>query len=238
MLIFSSDKDTYNVGETAKVAFPSGIEGRALVSIENGTEVIHKQWAKTKKGETTVDIPITAEMAPNVFVNISLLQPHASTANDLPIRLYGIIPILVENPKTRLNPEISMPETLTPEEKYTIKVNEKEGKKMTYTLAVVDEGLLGLTRYRTPNVWNEFYKREALGVKTWDIYDYVIGAYGGSVEQVFAIGGDEDANGSKNKKANRFKPVVTYLGPFILEKGQQNLTQFKCQNTLAPLEQW
>ena len=220
MLIFSSDKDTYNVGETAKVAFPSGIEGRALVSIENGTEVIHKQWAKTKKGETTVDIPITAEMAPNVFVNISLLQPHASTANDLPIRLYGIIPILVENPKTRLNPEISMPETLTPEEKYTIKVNEKEGKKMTYTLAVVDEGLLGLTRYRTPNVWNEFYKREALGVKTWDIYDYVIGAYGGSVEQVFAIGGDEDANGSKNKKANRFKPVVTYLGPFILEKGQ------------------
>ena len=59
---------------------------------------------------------------------------------------------------------------------------------MTYTLAVVDEGLLGLTRYRTPNVWNEFYKREALGVKTWDIYDYVIGAYGGSVEKVFAIG--------------------------------------------------
>ncbi|MCF6278812.1 MAG: MG2 domain-containing protein [Flavobacteriaceae bacterium] len=220
MLIFSSDKDTYNVGETAKITFPSGAEGRALISIENGTEVIHKKWKKTKKGETTIDIPITAEMAPNVFVNISLLQPHASTVNDLPIRMYGIIPLMVENPKTRLNPQISMPKTLRPEEKFTIKVSEKNGKRMTYTLAVVDEGLLGLTRYKAPNVWNEFYKKEALGVKTWDIFDDVIGAYGGSIEQVFAIGGDANATGAKNKKANRFKPVVTYLGPFILEKGK------------------
>ncbi len=219
MLIFSSDKDAYNVGETAKITFPSGTEGRALISIENGTEIIQKQWTKTQKGETIVEIPITAAMAPNVFVNISLLQPHASTANDLPIRMYGIIPLMVENPKTRLNPQIVMPKVLRPEEKFTVKVSEKDGKRMTYTLAVVDEGLLGLTRYKTPNVWNEFYKKEALGVKTWDIYDDVIGAYGGSIEQVFAIGGDENATGAKNKKANRFKPVVTYLGPFTLQKG-------------------
>ena len=37
---------------------------------------------------------------------------------------------------------------------------------------------------------NEFYKREALGVKTWDIFDAVIGAYSGSIDQVFAVGGD------------------------------------------------
>jgi len=40
-------------------------------------------------------------------------------------------------------------------------------------------GLLDLTRFKTPNAWNSFYTREALGVKTWDIYDEVIGAYGG-----------------------------------------------------------
>lgn len=227
MLIFSSDKDKYYVGETAKITFPSGSEGRALISLENGTEVISNEWVKTIKGETTIEIPITKEMAPNVFVNISLLQPHATTANDLPIRLYGIIPLIVENPTTRLNPEISMPDILRPEEEYTVKVSEKDGKKMTYTLAVVDEGLLGLTRYSTPSIWNEFYKREALGVKTWDIYDEVIGAYGGSIEQVFAIGGDEEAGGNKNKKANRFKPVVTYLGPFILEKGQTQSHKIK-----------
>ncbi len=227
MLLFSADKDNYNVGETARITFPSGTNGRALISIENGTEIIQKHWQETKKGETTIEIPMTAQMAPNVFVNISLLQPHASTANDLPIRLYGIIPLLVENPNTRLSPEISMPKTLRPEETFTVKVSEKKGKRMTYTLAVVDDGLLDLTRFKTPNIWDEFYTKEALGVKTWDIYDDVIGAYGGSIEQVFAIGGDGTASGNKNKKANRFKSVVIYLGPFILEKGKTKSHKIK-----------
>ena len=220
MLVFSSDKDKYNVGEKAIVTFPSGTEGRALISIENGTEVLQTIWRKTQIGETKVEIPITKEMTPNVFINISLLQPHASTANDLPLRLYGIIPILVEDPNTRLEPEISMPKVLKPEEKFTLKVSEKNGKRMSYTIAIVEEGLLDLTRFKTPQIWNAFYTREALGVKTWDIFDDVIGAFGGSIEQVFAIGGDGDLAGGKNKKANRFKPVVRYLGPYTLTKGK------------------
>ena len=220
MLVFSSDKEEYNVGDKAKITFPSGTVGRALISIENGTEVLNQRWIKTQKGETTTEIAITKEMAPNVFVNISLLQPHASTANDLPIRMYGVIPLMVKDPSTVLEPQISMPKVLKPEEQFTVKVSEKSGKPMTYTLAVVDDGLLDLTRFKTPNAWDEFYSKEALGVKTWDIFDYVIGAYGGTIAQIFAIGGDEDAGSKKPKKANRFKPVVTYLGPFTLDKGK------------------
>ncbi|PZQ92191.1 MAG: hypothetical protein DI548_01460, partial [Flavobacterium johnsoniae] len=159
-------------------------------------------------------------MAPNVYIHITLLQPHASTKNDSPIRLYGIIPIEVVDKNTVLEPQIAMPEVLKPEQKTTIKVSEKNGKAMTYTIAIVDEGLLDLTRFKTPNAWNSFYSREALGVKTWDIYDEVIGAYGGKVNQIFSIGGDEDLGGGQAKKANRFKPVVIYLGPYSLSKGQ------------------
>ena len=219
MLVFSSDKDKYNVGETAIITFPSGSAGRALISVENGTEVLNTVWKKTQKGETKVAVPITKEMTPNVFVNISLLQPHASTANDLPLRLYGIIPLLVEDPNTRLEPQILMPDVLKPEEAFTVKISEKNGKRMSYTIAVVEEGLLDLTRFKTPKIWDAFYTREALGVKTWDIFDDVIGAYGGKIEQVFAIGGDGDATAGKKKKANRFKPVIRVLGPFTLTKG-------------------
>ncbi|TWO33829.1 hypothetical protein E1J38_003380 [Seonamhaeicola sediminis] len=233
MLIFSSDKETYNVGETAKITFQSGNEGRALVSIENGTEVLEHQWVKTQKGETIVEIPVTEEMAPNVFVNISLLQPHAMTANDLPIRLYGIIPIMVENPETKLQPEIIMPNVLRPEQEFNITVSEKNKKAMTYTIAVVDEGLLDLTRFKTPNAWNSFYAREALGVKTWDIFDDVIGAYSGSIDQVFAIGGDGSATAGKKKKANRFKPVIKYLGPFTLNSNEQKTHTIKMPNYIG-----
>ncbi|HEX8015158.1 MAG TPA: alpha-2-macroglobulin family protein, partial [Flavobacterium sp.] len=83
------------------------------------------------------------------------------------------------------------------------------------------------TRFKTPNAWDSFYVREALGVKTWDIYDDVIGAYGGKINQIFSIGGDQDLGGGKAKKANRFKPVVLYYGPFKLEKGQTKSHQLK-----------
>lgn len=233
MLIFSADKEHYNVGETAKITFPSGSEGRALVSIENGTEVLNYHWVKTQPGNTTFNIPITSEMAPNVFINISLLQPHAISANDLPIRLFGVIPIMVEDPNTKLEPQLSMPNTLRPEQAFEVKVSEKNKKPMTYTIAVVEEGLLDLTRFKTPNAWNDFYAREALGVKTWDVFDDVIGAYSGSVDQVFAIGGDSDAAAGKNKKANRFKPVVTYLGPFSLKSGEQKSHKIKLPNYIG-----
>lgn len=220
MLVFSTNKEKYNVGEKAIISFPSSEGSRALISLENGSQVVQTLWAKTKNGETQVEIPITEKMAPNVYIHITLLQPHASTKNDSPIRLYGIIPIEVVDKNTVLEPQIAMPAVLKPEQKTTIKVSEKSGKAMTYTIAIVDEGLLDLTRFKTPNAWNSFYAREALGVKTWDIYDDVIGAYGGKVNQIFSIGGDEDLGGGQAKKANRFKPVVIYLGPFSLAKGQ------------------
>jgi hypothetical protein len=227
MLVFSTDKKSYSVGEKAQISFPSSEGGRALIAIENGTKVIQTLWATTQKGETKVEVPITAAMAPNVFFNISLLQPHASTKNDSPIRMYGIVPIAVVDKNTILEPKISMPEILKPEQTFSVKVSEKTGKGMTYTIAIVDEGLLDLTRFKTPNVWDSFYSREALGVKTWDVYDDVIGAYGGKVNQIFSIGGDQDLGGGKAKKANRFKAVVVYLGPFVLPKGGTKTHQIK-----------
>ncbi len=227
MLVFSTDKEKYAVGENAQISFPSSEGGRAFISIENGSKVVQTLWAKTQKGETKVTIPITAAMAPNVYFNITLLQPHASTKNDLPIRMYGIVPIEVVDKNTILTPKLVMPDVLRPEQSFAIKVSEQSGKAMTYTIAIVDEGLLDLTRFKAPNAWDSFYVREALGVKTWDIYDDVIGAYGGKVNQIFSIGGDQDLGGGKAKKANRFKPVVIYMGPFKLEKGQTKIHQVK-----------
>ena len=233
MLVFSADKEKYNVGETAKITFPSGSKGRALISVENGTKVLETKWVETQKGTTSVEIPINKSMTPNVFVNISLLQPHQVSENDLPLRLYGVIPILVEDKNTLLEPQISMLDELKPEKEFTVKVSEKNDKEMTYTLAVVEEGLLDLTRFKTPNAYTTFYAREALGVKTWDIFDDVIGAYSGSVDQIFAIGGDGNVSKGKNKKANRFKPVVKFLGPFYLDGGDTKTHKITLPNYIG-----
>ena len=44
-----------------------------------------------------------------------------------------------------------MPSVLRPEEEFTVIVSEKNNKAMTYTIAKVEEGLLDLTRFKTPN---------------------------------------------------------------------------------------
>lgn len=221
MLQFSCDKEKYAPGESIKLSFPSASNGRALISVENRAKVLKKFWIDTKVGETTYEFPATKDMAPNAFIHVTLLQPHIGTKNDLPIRMYGIIPVLVDDPNTHLYPVIKMADVLKPESQATIKVKEQNGKKMTYTLALVDDGLLDLTRYQTPQPWDVFYAKEALGVKTWDMYDDVIGAYSGKLNKMLSIGGDGDLLNGKGAKANRFKPMVRHLGPFVLEAGQE-----------------
>ncbi len=220
ILVFSADKEKYTLGQEAVVTFPSDKGGRALISIENGTEVLSQQWIETSAKETQTSIPITSEMAPNAYVHISLLQAHGQTTNDLPIRLYGVVPILVEDPATYLKPKLEMPSILKPEQSFKVKVSETNNKAMTYSLAVVDEGLLDLTRFGTPDIHSAFYARQALGVKTFDIFDDVMGAYSISVDNIYAIGGGGIAEGAQNRKAQRFKPVVSYLGPFKLKPGE------------------
>jgi uncharacterized protein YfaS (alpha-2-macroglobulin family) len=218
MLNFAADKDKYKVGEEVSVSFPSSKEGKALVTIENGSAVLEKFWVDTKNSQTRVSFKAKAEMAPNVYLSITYLQPHGQTVNDRPIRLYGVISINVENPDTHIVPVLKIPDELRSQQPFTVEVSESHGKPMNYTLAVVDEGLLDLTGYKTPDPWNTFFEREALGVKTWDLYDYVLGAYGGKLEKLFAVGGSDQLPDPSKQKAQRFKPVVRFLGPFTLGK--------------------
>lgn len=221
LLIFNSDKEKYETGEEVTLRIPSSKGSRILVSLENGLRVLNTDWMKAEDEETVFTFTATKEMAPAVYAHVTLLQPHSQTENDLPLRLYGVIPVKIEEAETHLEPQVITSGTFRPESVETVKIKEKTNKPMTYTLAVVDEGLLNLTNYQTPDPWKHFYQRKALGVKTWDLYDYVIGAFGGNINRILAVGGGGYAEIDKDQgEVNRFKPMVRYLGPFDLKKGE------------------
>jgi uncharacterized protein YfaS (alpha-2-macroglobulin family) len=230
MLTFTADKEEYVGGEIAHLTIPTAKSGRLLLSIESGSKLISHKWLDAQEGQTVVDVPITDDMAPNVYAYVAYIQPHQKTLNDLPIRLYGVVPIKVNNLKTQLKPVIKTAEEWRPEQKATIKVSEEKGREMSYTLAIVDEGLLDITRFKTPNPWEHFYAREALGIKTWDYFDDIIGAFGGQIAKNFAIGGDEAYDPSGKKRLNRFAPVVKMLGPFTVKAGQEATHTFSMPN--------
>lgn len=229
-----SNKEDYVVGETVKLKLNCPDKGRVLISLENGSRVVKTIWKDAKKGDNEFSFEATADLSPNVYANVSIIQQFGQNVNDLPVRMYGIIPIKVEDKNTRLKPEIQMANELKPGMKSSITIKEASGKSMAYTIDIVDEGLLDLTRFNTPDPWKKFYAREALGVKTWDLFDRLIGAYSQEGSQILSIGGDAGKAPNPDKqKAIRFKPMVIHLGPFYLEKGRSATHNFTVPNYIG-----
>ncbi len=129
MLSFTADKEKYNVGDQVTLTIPSSKGGRGLISIESGSKVLQTLWVETTPGQTVVKFKADETMSPNVYVNVSLLQPHAQTVNDLPIRMYGVLPIMVEDKNTVLKPVINMAGTIQPEKQASVTVSEQMEKK-------------------------------------------------------------------------------------------------------------
>jgi uncharacterized protein YfaS (alpha-2-macroglobulin family) len=227
MLTLTTGKQTYNTGEKAQITFPSNKEAAALIVLEKGGNVLKSEWVTCQEGTTKYEFVAEPAMVPNIYVHITLVQPHLQTQNDLPIRLYGITPVMVEDTRVVINPQIKTQDNWQAESKVSFTVSELNGRPMAYTVAVVDEGLLGLTRFNLPNPKNTFYARDASFIKSWDLFQEVIGAYSGKLETLLAIGGsDDDVEIDPEKETQRFKPVVRFFGPFEIAKGSQKTETF------------
>lgn len=219
ILSLTSDKDSYNVGEEIKVSVPV-YGGKALVSIENGFSVLDHFWINSENGNMNFSFIAKPEMAPNIYINVSYIQPFDKKINDRPVRMYGFLPVQIKDTQTELHPVINMPDELLAESKFSINVREKNGKPMTYTLAIVDEGLLNITNFKTPDPWNYFFSKQNLGVYTWDIYNYIMEYVMFKSSRLLNIGGDTEGVSPEDLvQAQRFKPLVIFLGPYTVSAG-------------------
>ena len=224
-LSMKTTADSYQVGDKIVVTFPANDQAKALVTVEANDRVLQTLLVENLGSEGKVEITATEEMIPNVYVYVALIQPHDAN-NDMPIRLYGVVPVKVENKKLQLQPNIQVPETANTKKQLEVKVSEGAGQAMTYTLAVVDEGILGLTNFSTPNPYGYFNSKQALSVRTWDNYANIVDAFSGELGSVYAIGGDGVLN-QEITLDKRFKAYAVTLGPFELKAGQTNTHSFE-----------
>lgn len=223
-LAMKTTADSYQVGEKIVVTFPANEKAKALVTVEANDKVLQTLVVDKMGQEGKVEIAATEEMIPNIYVYVALIQPHDAN-NDMPIRLYGVVPVKVENKKLQLQPNIQIPETANTKKKLDVKIGEAAGQAMTYTLAIVDEGILGLTNFSTPNPYGYFNSKQSLSVRTWDNYASVVDAFSGELGSVYAIGGDGILN-QEVTLDKRFKAYAVTLGPFELKAGGSNTHSF------------
>lgn len=225
-----TDQEKYNPGDIASIILKTPEKGRALVTVEKAGKIVYKQWEEIISTNTEIQIPVREEYVPNAYVSVAIFQPYQETINDMPIRMYGIIPLKVEKEDTHLNFTVDTPESIEPGAEFEIAIHSE--KQAQFTVAVVDEGLLALTQFRTPRPWNHFFQKERLLTTTYDTFSDVIGLNWGYMYNVFSVGGDVfreayEEKQQQNVKAKRFKPVVMFAGPIGTDASGEAKVSFK-----------
>lgn len=161
-----TDKSTYKPGESAKLLFKTPFKGKLLVTVERD-DVLHHEYVMTDKKSAQVEIPIKEEYLPNVYVSATLIKPHSDGAIPLTVA-HGYKSLKIDKPSNKIDIEISAPEKSRSRTKQEICVKGKPNSEIT--LAIVDEGILQMKNYQTPDPYAYFYQKRGLGVYSYDIY--------------------------------------------------------------------
>lgn len=240
-LKIKTDKKEYHNNEEAKIVFESTKNAKALVTISYNDEILDRYWINTDDKESVIKLKVDEKYAPNMYVSVFLLQDYDKLNNDRALRLYGVVPINIINEKNKILPNIDVKDEVLPNSTLHIGISNQEKKQVTYTLAIVDEGLLNLTGFKTPSPYNYFYAKTKYNIKNYDTFDYIIAKTSGRVDKTYSIGGDEavesiqNKNKQKDDNADRFKPVVYFLPPTKSDASGNAKVDFKVPSYLGSL---
>ncbi|MBT9393365.1 alpha-2-macroglobulin family protein [Hymenobacter sp. NST-14] len=176
-----ADKAKYQPGDVAHLLLKTPFPGRVLVTVERN-RVLDHFYVDTDEKSAKVNIPIRGGHVPNVYVTATAIREIRD--NRLPLTVArGFVPLAVEKPGSRLPVTIKAPALSRSQTTQTIEVSTAPGAQVT--LAMVDEGILQLKDYRTPDPHGYFYQKRALEVAAHDVYPFLLPELGTS-----STGGD------------------------------------------------
>lgn len=168
------DKANYQQGDTAKVLVRSPVFGHTLVTTERGG-VRHVETRTIDRHETVIDVPLGEGDAPNVFVSVLVVRGSDDSPHKHPHADYrlGYCQLEVEDPGAALDLSIDTgrDDSYRPGEEATVRatVRTSAGEPLPgaeVTLYAVDEGVLSLTGYETPDPGGTFHAPFPLNVST------------------------------------------------------------------------
>jgi uncharacterized protein YfaS (alpha-2-macroglobulin family) len=207
-----ADRTTYRPGDKARLLVKAPFDGSALVTVERES-VLRSFRVELRGRSAVVEVPVVAADAPNVFVHVTLLRGAKDSPRQgkMPVFRHGYCKLAVERPETRLDVAVSCAAPhYTPGAKVRAqaRVTGSDGKPVPgaeVALFAVDEGVLALTGYTTPDPLEVFALEMPLSVQSgisltslqeedlkhldWSNKGYVIGG-----------GGDDEGGGDTLRK--------------------------------------
>ena len=186
------DRPAYRIGDTARLRLKPREAGKVLVAVVDN-RVIDLKTVDVTAGETTVELPVTAEWGPGAYVTATLIRPSDATRN--PSRALGLAWAKVDPEDRVLDVSFSTPDQVSPRGPLPVSVeiaNLKPGAKAFVTLAAVDLGILSLTAFKTPAPDDHYFSQRRLGTEMRDLYGKLIDGNLGTLGRLRS-GGDAEA---------------------------------------------
>ncbi len=168
-----SEKQTYAPGEKAKILLTAPFSGKMLVTFER-SGIYEYKYIDVKEKSTQLEIELKNNYIPNIYVTATLFKKH-STDNSAPFLVgHGFLSIKVERKDYKLPVSISAPQKIKPNTKQEITIKTIPEKNVYVTLAAVDEGILQIKNYMTPDPYGFMYAKRALEVDSYDLYKLLL----------------------------------------------------------------
>ena len=189
-----TDKEKYNSGETINALFTTPFEGRMLVTVERD-HLIKYYYLDTKNKAASLSLKADGDYLPNVYISATLFRPMSG--DDMPLTVaHGIKPVTIESSANHLPVTIDVAAKSRANTKQTITVKTQPGAYVT--IAAVDEGILQVKNYETPDPFKYFYQKVALVVNSYDIYPLLLP----EIKTTKSSTGGDAAEAESNKRVN------------------------------------
>ncbi len=222
----------YNPGDKVLASIESPSQGVGIVSIEDGKDILESFRVDIKKGRNDIEFEVKEEYLPGVYINIIILQKMDNVIGE-EIRLQGLEYVKVSSSKYIMETDIKVEELYTDSNNIEVKIETNRGNS-AFTLAVVDEGLLALTKYQSPNAYNNFFAKEKYSILNMDNYKKILNFNSEEAHKTLVPGGgfyDEVESASKaiaeinaeQNSAKRIKSTSKFYSGLTDEDGNATI---------------
>ncbi|HEX4960239.1 MAG TPA: alpha-2-macroglobulin [Thermoanaerobaculia bacterium] len=217
------DKTEYAPGETATLQVRAPFPGKILLTVER-EGVLDTQIVDLPGNTGKISVPVRGEYRPNAYVTATLVRKVGDLETGSAGRAFGAVPIAVNRNANHLAPQIAAPDQMRPNRDLAVTI--KAVPNAVVTLAAVDEGILQLIAQKTPEPFDFFYRKLALGVTSYDTFSLLLPEL-----KNLPAGGGEGAEGRsqyvRTEGIRRVKPVAFWSGPVVADAQGNAKVTFK-----------
>ncbi|MBN9557482.1 MAG: alpha-2-macroglobulin family protein [Alphaproteobacteria bacterium] len=172
----AADKPAYKVGETAHITIKPPSDGRALVVVASD-RIYSSQLIRSPAAGATIDIPVSADWGAGAYVLVTHYRGLSEANAREPVRAIGVVWLGIDNSARTLGIQMAVPKKISPRQKISIPVTVTglaAGESAYVTLSAVDEGILQLTEFQSPDPAGYYFGKRRLGVGMRDDYGRLI----------------------------------------------------------------